>query len=427
MTQIIRVENLSKRYHTGSRLAGYTTLREKMAEMIGEPLKRLRNGNGSVAPANGTLKPASTVWALKDVSFEVNRGEVVGIVGRNGSGKSTLLKILSRITEPTRGSAELQGRCGSLLEVGTGFHPELTGRENIYLNGAILGMSRAEIKQCFDEIVAFAEVEPFLDTPVKRYSTGMYLRLAFAVAAHLRTEILFIDEVLGVGDTEFQRKCLGKIEDVTREGRTVMLVSHNLGAVTQMCRRALWLNEGRLELDGNSRDVVAGYFSRAYDAVRSWERPPSANGDDSEREILLRSVRLQQQGSETSGVVSFDQEFTAEIEYEVKRRVLDASIVLRIVTASGTIIFTSSDSDMQDRLRTNLRSEGRYLSVCRIPGKLLKSEKLFLTVGVRRQGIWIELYERLLMFEVSAIGNPLHPQRLGVITPMLDWNIGKLD
>jgi len=427
MTPIIRVENLSKQYYIGSALSSYSTLRERVADLIGRPLKRLRKGNGSVAPANGTLKPASTVWALKGVSFEVHRGEVVAIVGRNGSGKSTLLKTLSGITEPTRGSAELYGRCGSLLEVGTGFHPELTGRENVYLNGAILGMSRAEIKQCFDEIVAFAEVEPFLDTPVKRYSTGMYLRLAFAVAAHLRTEILFIDEVLAVGDTEFQRKCLGKIEGVTREGRTVLLVSHNLGMVTQMCRRALWLNEGRLELDGNSSDVVAGYFSQTHEAAHCWERPPSANGDDSEREILLRSVRLQQHGREVSGVVSFDQEFSAQIEYEVKRTVLDVSIVLRFVTGSGTVIFTSSDRDKQDTLRTNLRSEGRYLSVCKIPGELLKSEKLFLTVGVRRQGTWIELYDRLLMFEVSAIGNPLHPQRLGVITPMLDWATGKLD
>src|SRR6266545_898526 len=196
MTQIIRVENLSKQYRMGNGLSSYTTLREKMAEMIERPLKRLRNGNGSEPPSNGTLKPASTVWALKDVSFEVHRGEVVGIVGRNGSGKSTLLKILSRITEPTTGSVELYGRCGSLLEVGTGFHPELTGRENVYLNGAILGMSRGEIKQRFDEIVAFAEVEKFLDTPVKRYSSGMYVRLAFAVAAHLEPEILLVDEVL---------------------------------------------------------------------------------------------------------------------------------------------------------------------------------------------------------------------------------------
>jgi len=417
MTPIIRVERLSKQYRIGNGLSSYQTLRERMAEMIERPLKTLRNGNHS--------QPVASIWALKDVSFEVHRGEVVGIVGRNRSGKSTLLKTLSRITDPTLGSIELSGRCGSLLEVGTGFHPELTGRENVYLNGAILGMSRTEIKQRFDEIVAFAEVEQFIDTPVKHYSTGMYLRLAFAVAAHLRTEILFIDEVLAVGDIEFQRRCLGRVESIAREGRTVMLVSHNLGAVTQLCRRALWLNEGRLELDGNSNEVVAGYFSQSYTARHSWERPQE-NGDELEQELILRSVRIRQQ-SEATAVVSFDQEFTAEIEYELKKPVADVSIVLRIVSESGTIIFTSSDRDTHDELRGSIRADGRYSSVCKIPGKLLKSGTFFLTVGLRRQGTWIESHENLLMFEVSAIGNPLHPQRLGVITPVLDWDVRKLD
>jgi len=426
MTQIIRVENVSKEYRIGS-CRSYTTLREKMGEVVGRPLKRLRNINSLLPPSNGTFRSAATVWALKDVSCEIHRGEVVGIVGRNGSGKSTLLKILSRITEPTKGSVKLYGRSGSLLEVGTGFHPELTGRENVYLNGAILGMSRAEIRQCFDEIVAFAEVEQFIDTPVKHYSTGMYLRLAFAMAAHLQTEILFIDEVLAVGDTEFQRKCLGRVKDVARAGRTVLLVSHNLGTVTQLCRRALWLNEGRLEADGDSRDVVAKYFSQSHISSHRWERPPLETEDKAELAISLCSVGLRQNGRDTSGVISFDQPFTAEVEYEISKAVMDVSIVLRIVAGSGTIIFTSSDTDTQDSLGRNVRNEGRYLSVCTIPGKLLKSERLFLTVGTRRQGTWIELHENLLSFEVSAMGNPLHPQRLGVITPVLEWNAAKLD
>ena len=327
MTPIIRVKNLSKQYRIGARLSPYTTLRERLAELIESPLKRLRNGNGSDG--------AATVWALKDVSFEVHPGEVVGIVGRNGSGKSTLLKTLSLITQPTVGSIELYGRFGSLLEVGTGFHPELTGRENVYLNGAILGMSRVEIKQHFDEIVAFAEVEQFMDTPVKRYSTGMYLRLAFAVAAHLRTEILFIDEVLAVGDTEFQRRCLGKVEGLARDGRTVLFVSHNLGAVTRLCGRALWLNEGRLALDGNSRDVVAGYFSQSFAGRHSWKRPPQEEAANGSLEICLRSVQLCQEGREARGVVSFDQGFTIEIEYEVNKVVAELSVVLRIVSESG--------------------------------------------------------------------------------------------
>src|SRR2546427_3047732 len=217
-------------------------------------------------------------------------------------------------------------------------------------------MSRGEIKQRFDEIVAFAEVEQFMETPVKHYSTGMYLRLAFAVAAHLRPEILFIDEVLAVGDMEFQRKCLEKVEGVAKEGCTVMLVSHNLGAVAQLCPRALWLNEGRLELDGNSRDVVAGYFSQSYTGKPGWERPPE-NGDESNRELILRSVRLRQQESEAKGVVSFDQEFKAEIEYEVKKAISDVSIVLRVVSESGTIIFTSSDRDTHYELRGSTRAE----------------------------------------------------------------------
>src|SRR2546427_2712116 len=214
MARVISVEHLSKQYRLGNGLSSYTTLRENLARLIERPLKTFRNGNHS--------QPVASIWALKGVSFEVHRGEVIGIVGRNGSGKSTLLKILSRITEPTTGSVELSGRCGSLLEVGTGFHPELTGRENVYLNGAILGMKKAEIARKFDEIVAFSEIEKFLETPVKHYSSGMYTRLAFAVAAHLEPEILLIDEVLAVGDAAFQKKCLGKMGDIAGQGRTVL-------------------------------------------------------------------------------------------------------------------------------------------------------------------------------------------------------------
>jgi len=425
MSRIIRVQNLSKQYRIENGLSSYVTLRETLAKLIEAPLKRFRNGNRlSAEPANKDA--ASTIWALKDVSFEVQRGDVVGIVGRNGSGKSTLLKTLSRITEPTSGSVELYGRSGSLLEIGTAFHPELTGGENVYLNGAILGMSRADIKQRFDEIVAFAETEKFINTPVKRYSTGMYLRLAFAVAAHLRTEILFIDEVLAVGDAEFQRKCLGKVQGVAREGRTVLLVSHNLGAVTQLCRRALWLNDGHLELDGNARDVVAGYFSRLSAQTNCWERQQE-NGDTPNLPIALLSVRLRQQGRENTGSLNFDQPFAVDVEYQVKKTMADLRIVLRILSESGTIIFTSSDGDTPSGSGEPVRPEGRHLSVCNIPGNLLRPGKFFLTVGSRRRGTWIELYEDLLIFEVGAVGYPLHPERLGVITPVLDWHISKLD
>jgi len=252
---VIRCEGLSKQYRIGAKQEPYRTLRDSLANAAIAPFRMFtRNGNGS----NGNGR--DTIWALKDVSFEVKRGEVVGIIGRNGAGKSTLLKILSRITEPTEGRAMLKGRIAALLEVGTGFNPELTGRENIYLNAAILGMKKAEIDRKFDEIVAFAEVEKFIDTPVKHYSSGMHLRLGFAVAAHLEPEILVVDEVLAVGDAEFQKKCLGKMGDVAKQGRTILFVSHNMGAIQALCSQTVLLNHGALEHLGPTPEVVTAYL-----------------------------------------------------------------------------------------------------------------------------------------------------------------------
>src|SRR6059036_3777252 len=265
----IRCEGLSKLYRIGEQ-ERYKALRDVIADTAAAPFRRLRqtiSRNGSRANGDGSeiRNPQSAIrdshiWALDDVSFEVKRGEVVGIIGRNGAGKSTLLKILSRITEPSAGRVEIRGRVASLLEVGTGFHPELTGRENIYLNGAILGMARTEIRRKFDEIVAFAEVEKFLDTPVKRYSSGMYVRLAFAVAAHLEPEILVVDEVLAVGDAEFQKKCLGKMSEVAKGGRTVLFVSHNMAAINRLCRRGLLLEEGHVKFDGDAQTATSMYM-----------------------------------------------------------------------------------------------------------------------------------------------------------------------
>jgi ABC-type polysaccharide/polyol phosphate transport system ATPase subunit len=255
----IRVENLSKLYRIAARQEDYKTLRDQMAQGFKSLFSR--NGHGS---AHGAERSAhgEHIWALKDVSFEITHGEVVGIIGRNGAGKSTLLKILSRITEPTKGRAEIHGRVGSLLEVGTGFHPELTGRENIYLNGAILGMGKAEIERKFDQIVAFAEVEKFIETPLKHYSSGMYLRLAFSVAAHLEAEILLVDEVLAVGDVVFQKKCLGKMGDVAKGGRTILFVSHNMGAISNLCRRSLCLENGQVADMGETASVISAYIGR---------------------------------------------------------------------------------------------------------------------------------------------------------------------
>jgi len=254
MRPIIRVDSLTKQFRIGTQRSSYNTLRDMLAQAVRAPFKQFgRNGRAR----------EETIWALMDVSFEVRPGEVVGIIGRNGAGKSTLLKILSRITEPTSGSVDLYGRVASLLEVGTGFHPELTGRENVYLNGAILGMKRQDISRKFDEIVAFSEVDRFIDTPVKHYSSGMHMRLAFAVAAHLEPEILIVDEVLAVGDLQFQRKCIGKMDDIASKGRTVLFVSHNISAVTQLCGECMLLNAGNLVVKGTTAEVIAQYMADA--------------------------------------------------------------------------------------------------------------------------------------------------------------------
>lgn len=262
----IRCEGLSKQYRIGEQ-ERYKALRDVITDTAAAPFRRVRsalsNGNGS-SSRDSKLETQNSFWALDDVSFEVKRGEVVGIIGRNGAGKSTLLKILSRITKPTRGRAQIHGRVGSLLEVGTGFHPELTGRENIYLNAAILGMRRAEIERKFDDIVAFAEVETFIDTPVKRYSSGMYVRLAFAVAAHMETEVLLVDEVLAVGDAQFQKKCLGKMEEVSRIGKTILFVSHQMAAVNNICETGILLSQGRVERAGAISEVVSHYLTESH-------------------------------------------------------------------------------------------------------------------------------------------------------------------
>jgi lipopolysaccharide transport system ATP-binding protein len=286
MQPAISVKGVGKQYRIGAREEAYRTLREAIVDTMTAPIRRLRQLGNPVASSD-------MIWALKDVSFDVQPGEVIGLIGRNGAGKSTLLKILSRITEPTQGRIELRGRVASLLEVGTGFHPELTGRENIYLNGVILGMKKAEIDRKFDEIVAFAEIEKFLDTPVKHYSSGMYVRLAFAVAAHLEPEILLVDEVLAVGDAQFQKKCLGKMGEVAKEGRTVLFVSHNMAAVENLCQRGIVLDRGRVEFVGDQTGAVARYLSGVGAGLRSLRDSTNHLGTGNVRivAIEMRDVR----------------------------------------------------------------------------------------------------------------------------------------
>jgi lipopolysaccharide transport system ATP-binding protein len=332
---IIRVEGLSKRYRIGAKQGRYKTLRDTFSDLMLAPVRRLR-AKQSARGGNGD----GLIWALRDVSLEVKHGEIIGIIGANGAGKSTLLKIFSRITEPTEGYAEIRGRVGSLLEVGTGFHGELTGRENIYLNGAILGMKRAEIERKFDEIVAFAEVERFIDTPVKYYSSGMYLRLAFAVAAHLEPEILLVDEVLAVGDAAFRRKCLGKMGHISQEGRTVLFVSHDMGSISHLCGRSILLQQGRVAADGATEDVVAAYMSRITDASET----ELANIRERSGSGILRMTRLSflSDGLSVNGAVQSGQNLSIAIDYESVQRAPVTGVVVRVVfsTLYGERLFT---------------------------------------------------------------------------------------
>jgi lipopolysaccharide transport system ATP-binding protein len=352
----IRVEGLGKQYRIGGRRARYRTIRESITSALLSPFRRARalvRGRGWSPTGR-----SETIWALRDVSFDVERGEVLGIIGRNGAGKTTLLKLLSRITEPTEGWAEIHGRVGSLLEVGTGFHPELTGRENIYLNGAILGMKRAEIERKFDQIVAFSEIEEFLDTPVKHYSSGMYVRLAFAVAAHLEPEVLLVDEVLAVGDAAFQRKCLGKMGDVAREGRTVLFVSHNMAAVLSLCSQAYLLDRGRVACRGAAEEVVATYMqnSAAVGAVPLHERT-DRRGDGRAR---LTSVCIE--GATGSSAIRCSDSLRVRIGYEAGHGLRGTSFVVRVVDQFRRPVFVL-DSEMAGGLPNELPATGSVLCV----------------------------------------------------------------
>jgi len=315
----LRVEGLGKMYRIGGKQERYATLRDTLTDAVTAPFKRARSLIRGEAYGAAGLK--EEIWALKDVSFEVKHGEVVGIIGRNGAGKSTLLKILSRITEPTEGYAEVYGRVGSLLEVGTGFHPELTGRENIYLNGAILGMSRAEIDRKFDEIVDFAGIEKFIDTPVKHYSSGMGLRLGFAVAAHLEPEILVVDEVLAVGDAEFQKKCLGKMSDVAGEGRTVLFVSHNMGAVRNLCRRVIVLKNGEMSLDSAAEDSIRHYLTHTNTADVDSSNLKYTENRDGTGEAKIVSLICQNKRGETQTEFGIGEPFQVILGVEFQEKI----------------------------------------------------------------------------------------------------------
>ncbi|PSB29498.1 ABC transporter ATP-binding protein [Chlorogloea sp. CCALA 695] len=417
----IRVDNLSKKYilsHQQEGYSSYKSLRESISNGVSSLSKKL-------------LKPSSKktynsaceeFWALKDVSFEIKQGDRIGIIGSNGAGKSTLLKILSRVTEPTNGRIAIKGRVASLLEVGTGFHPELTGRENIYLNSAILGMGRAEIKKKFDEIVSFAEVEKFLDTPVKRYSSGMYVRLAFAVAAHLEPEILIIDEVLAVGDAKFQKKCLGKMSDVSdKEGRTVLFVSHNMAALKSLCDRAILLKSGCLITDGETHDVISHYIESdnndSLSLLRTWDDIETAPGND---KVRLYQIGVVPEHDDSSlNQITVITPLKIEFEYWNYLEGAYLNLSLNLYTSEGTCVFNSISSSITC-------PSGLIRGVCYIPGNFLNDGSYQITMMiVQDTSTVLYICENLLSFTVHDVerDSNWYGKWQGIVRPNLEWQV----
>jgi lipopolysaccharide transport system ATP-binding protein len=419
----IRTENLGKLYKIGEYRGNYETLRETIVNIFSAPFRHLcRN------PRSKIQNPQSdTIWALKDIFFEVERGEVVGIIGRNGAGKTTLLKILSRITEPTKGWAEIQGRVGSLLEVGTGFHPQLTGRENIYLNGAILGMKKVELDRKFDEIVAFAEIEKFIDTPVKRYSSGMYVRLAFAVAAHLEPEILLVDEVLAVGDAVFQKRCLGKMGDVAKEGRTVLFVSHNMQAINSLCERAFLLDEGRIRVEGRTREVVERYLEDRLGHVAEvvWEFQDAPGNEVTK----LRAVKVLNEKGEASYDQEMAQPITLEMEFWVLRPDCEINPSFHVYNQQGICLFAVSN--LHDREWGSRSFEtGLYRSTCRIPAHYLNEGQhqvsAFVVKGKAKPQARMEEIVSFFVHDYATMRGGFTGKWIGAVRPLLPWAMERI-
>jgi lipopolysaccharide transport system ATP-binding protein len=418
MIPAIRVERLSKSYaHSGGPRPRYRTVRDSLDRALSGLWRRSHLSPAEPAP--------SLRWVLRDVSFDVQPGEVVGIIGRNGAGKSTLLKILSRITEPTSGRAELRGRVGSLLEVGTGFHAELTGRENVFLNGAILGMSRREILRQFDEIVAFAEIASHLDLPVKCYSTGMRMRLAFAVASHFTPEILLLDEVLAVGDASFQRKCIRKMQEVGAAGRTVLLVSHNLTVVTALCRRALWLHETDVVQDGPAPQVVADYLRTSLGAAACKQWPEAAAPGN--EIVRMQALRVAAAEGPAAAIVDIRRPIVLEMEYEVLRAGQVLAPTFHLYNEEGVCACVLIDQDPAWRRRP--RPTGHFRSQVHIPGNLLAEGTLAVHAGILTpQPFRTHCFEReVLAFQVVDSGAADSARAdydghvAGVFRPLLPW------
>lgn len=421
---VIKVENLSKQYRLGVRNTGTIShdLNRWWAKARGreDPFAKISEVNDRT-----TKGESEYVWALKDINFEVKQGEVLGIIGRNGAGKSTLLKLLSKVTRPTTGSIKMKGRVASLLEVGTGFHPELTGRENIFLNGAILGMTKKEIKGKFDGIVDFAGVERYIDTPVKRYSSGMYVRLAFAVAAHLEPEILIVDEVLAVGDAEFQKKCMGKMDEVSRkEGRTILFVSHNMAAVKNLCEHGVLLEKGEVSFKGNINNTVDEYLKPGRDDKTqargeiSWEE----SNEPGCEEVRLKSIRLLNEKGQIANSFYTSRPINIEVKYEVKKELIGSRMILRLMDLSGVIILSSTNHFIDSERKI----PGFYQTNCIIPPNLLNKGhyKVIIHMGIPGGVKVLVQGEPFLSFDTIFMGNNgfFFPEDwAGVIAPKLEW------
>ena len=412
----IQARGLGKRYRIGALRPGQVTLREMIQGFARAPFQALRP------------RARKEIWALRNATFDLHPGEVIGIVGRNGSGKSTLLKILSRITEPTEGHADVYGRVGSLLEVGTGFHSELTGRENIFLNGAILGMSRRDIARELDAIVAFAAVGPFLETPVKHYSSGMYMRLAFAVAAHLRADILLVDEVLAVGDAAFQRKCLGKLSEESSEGRAILFVSHNMVAVQSLCTRAILLREGIICRDGKPAEIISEYLREDAAEVleQSWEDRARAPGNEA---VRLRSASVRPVGGSPRDPMDVRTPFLLEFEFWNLKPGARLNLSLHVYDEKGSLLFNTAPV-AETQWNGSPFPVGLYRSVCHVPGDLMNdgTYRVELLV-VEDQAKVLHREERILAFEVrdsSELRGDWHGEWPGAIRPNLTWTTERL-
>jgi lipopolysaccharide transport system ATP-binding protein len=428
----VRVQGLGKRYAIGTRhKSSHPMLRDVLADAIRSPFAIGRGlAQGWWSAKVPTATPAQAVpdhiWALRGVSFDVERGEVVGLIGPNGAGKSTLLKILSRITEPTEGRAEIHGRVASLLEVGTGFHPELTGRENIYLSGALLGMRKTDIDRNLDQIIDFSGIEKFIDTPVKHYSSGMYVRLAFAVAAHLESDVLIVDEVLAVGDAAFQRKCLAKMEDVHQHGRTILFVSHNMPAVTRLCQRALLISDGTVQKDGPAQEIASTYLfsSLSLTAERTWPDPTTAPGNEIAR---LRRVRIKTEDGITVSTVDIRRAVGVEMVYEILTPGHVLASYYDVFNESGTCIFVTHDLDPTWRGRP--RPVGTFSSTAWIPGNLLADGSIVLGAALLSKDpfrIHFHHHDTVAVqivdsFDGDAARGEWDRPLAGVVRPLLKW------